>query len=118
MFEKGQKLDKDHKEKEMKRDENRKDIVDEYVMMNQNLKGEKQKLGDKNKSMHFNTSTLYNAKDSNSNKKIPKSNNSQINPRMFQSRIQSNNLQNSPIMHKNNLGVYLPTNNIEALKKF
>lgn len=80
-------------------------------MLNQNVKG------DRNKSIHFNSSALNNAKDSNSNKKILK-NNSQVNPRMLQSRINSSQFHNSPIMHKTNSGVYMETNNLASIKKF
>lgn len=35
MFEKGQKHDKQHANKELKKEDNKKDIVDEYILLNQ-----------------------------------------------------------------------------------
>jgi hypothetical protein len=107
MFEKGEKYDKDYKEKEIKRDENRKDIVDDYVMLNQNIKGEKSKMTEKN----INTSVHNITKDPNNYNKANNSynkvnKNAQAQSKMFQSRMYSSIIHNSPNMHKNTSGLY------------
>lgn len=93
MFEKGEKHEKDPKE--VKKDENKKDIVDDYLALHQRVdKGERFEKG-RYPNMH-----LY---QSASNNKI------------YHSRVQSNLLQNSPLMQKNTSNYYQETSNMESM---
>lgn len=89
MFEKGEKHEN---VKELRKEENKKDIVDEYLTLHQ--KGEKVEKFDKNKMANLH---LYQSAGNN---------------KIHQSRVQTNLLQNSPLMHKNSSNYYQEASNL------
>lgn len=91
------------KDKEKEKDENKKDIVDEYIMMNINNK--------KPNNISISQNPNYN-----SNKKLS-SNNISNSHRIYNSRTNSGFLNSNPNMHKHSQ-IYLETSNFGLQKKF
>jgi hypothetical protein len=117
MFEKGEKYERECREKEMRRDENRKDIVDEYILLNQNMKGEKSKLTEKNinaKEHNVCAKVVHNSSCNKVSKNYPQGSGKMLESR---SRLHST-IHNSPNMHKNNSGLFFEVSNVAAFNKF